>query len=99
MRSLLRYEHSQTDQEPNSVNTQKGMQNILDMIAQKSKARSIVKKANVKPKAFFAEIEQQYEGLNQDQTCKLAAKVLLNSRKVEIDKIAEIIGGKDDRAK
>ena len=31
--------------------------------------------------------------------CKVAAKVLLNSRRVSLDKIAEIIGGKDDRAK
>ena len=34
-----------------------------------------------------------------EQTSKLAAKVLLNSRRVSLDKIAEIIGGKDDRAK
>ena len=31
--------------------------------------------------------------------CKIAAKVLLNSRRVSLDKIAEIIGGKDDNAK
>lgn len=29
----------------------------------------------------------------------MASKVLLNSRRVSLDKIAEIIGGKDDRAK
>ena len=34
-----------------------------------------------------------------EQVCKIAAKVLLNSRRVSLDKIAEIIGGKDDRAK
>ena len=32
------------------------MKNILDMLAKKNKARSIAKKANVKPKAFFAAI-------------------------------------------
>ena len=40
------------------------MQSILDMLAQKNKARSIAKKANVKPKAFFGAIEENYEGLN-----------------------------------
>ena len=69
------------------------------MLALKNKARNIAKKANVKPKAFFQQIEDTYEGLTQEQVVKVAAKVLLNSRRVSLDKIAEIIGGKDDRAK
>ena len=54
----------------------------------------------MKPKAFFSAIEETYDGqLTMEQVCKIAAKVLLNSRRVSLDKIAEIIGGKDDRAK
>jgi len=75
------------------------MQSIIEMLAMKNKARNIAKKANIKPKAFFQAIEETFEGLNQVQQCKLAAKVLLNSRRVSLDKIAEIIGGKDDRSK
>lgn len=69
------------------------------MLAMKNKARNIAKKANIKPKTFFQAIEETFEGLTQLQQCKLAAKVLLNSRRVSLDKIAEIIGGKDDRSK
>ena len=32
-------------------------------------------------------------------SANLVAKILINSRRVSLDKIAEIIGGKDDRSK
>ena len=104
MQSLQRYELSITDskqQQPNFVDSQslKGMQSILDMLAMKKKAKLIGEKANMKPKAFFTAIEMGFDGLTMEQTSKLASKVLLNSRRVSLDKIAEIIGGKDDRAK
>ena len=38
------------------------MKNILDMLAKKNKARSIAKKANIKPKVFFAAIKEVFEG-------------------------------------
>ena len=44
----------------------KGMQSILEMLAQKSKARNIAKKANVKPKAFYGAIEETFEGMGQE---------------------------------
>lgn len=104
MQSLQRYELSIADskqQQANFVDSQslKGMQSILDMLALKKKAKLCGEKANMKPKAFFTAIEQGFEGLTMEQTSKLASKVLLNSRRVSLDKIAEIIGGKDDRAK
>jgi len=43
----------------------KGMQSIVDMLTMKKKARNISIQANVKPKAFFAAIENTFEGLNQ----------------------------------
>lgn len=95
MSGLLRYELPPSASAPSN----KGMQNILDMLTLKKKTRKMALQANVKPKAFFAAIEDTFEGINQDQIVKLASKVLLNSRRVSLDKIAEIIGGKDDRAK
>ena len=69
------------------------------MLVIKNQVRSIAKKANVKPKAFHAQVDQTFEDCNEDTKTKIEAKILLNSRKVELDKIAEIIGGKQDRSK
>ena len=77
----------------------KGMQSVNDMLAQKKKARHISTKANEKPKAFFAALDSSFEGVSQSMSANLAAKILINSRRVSLDKIAEIIGGKDDRSK
>lgn len=103
MRSMLRYRLPTENKQFMKLEAQgaslRGMQSILDMLALKNKARNIAKKANEKPKAFFQAIEQTYEGLGLEQVCKIAAKVLLNSRRVSLDKIAEIIGGKDEKAK
>ena len=62
MKSLLRYNVKEEDK--GSQIGSKGMQNILDMIALKNKAQSIAKKANVKPKAFYQAIEENYIGLS-----------------------------------
>ena len=43
----------------------KNMQSIIDMMAWKKKVRHIATQANVKPKAFFAAIEEAFEGLDQ----------------------------------
>ena len=70
------------------------------MLDQKSNTKYIIRKANVKPKAFFGAVEEKYELIDDPQMFKLiAAKVLLHSRKVDIDKIAAIIGEKDDKSK
>ena len=59
----------------------------------------MIKKANLKPKAFFQAIEERYELADDPMMQKIAAKVLLYSRKINIDKIAETIGGKDEKSK
>jgi len=46
---------------------------------------------NEKPKLFFQKLETVY------QPNVIGAKVLLYSRNVEIDKIAEILGGKEQK--
>jgi len=40
-----------------------------------------------------------YGYIDREAPHKIAAKILLYSRDIQIDKIAEIIGGKDERAK
>jgi len=45
------------------------MQGILEMLELKKKARRIAISANMKPKAFFASIEESFEGIGQLQQC------------------------------
>ena len=41
-----------------------------------------------------------YSFIDKEETpAEVAAKILLYSRDAQLDKIAEVIGGKDDRAK
>ena len=75
------------------------MQIIQEMLDQKSTTKYIIRKANLKPKAFFQAIEERYELAEDPMMQKVAAKVLLYSRRVNIDKIAETIGGKDEKSK
>lgn len=56
-------------------------------------ARNLAKEVNTKPKAFFNLVKSSFE---DDTEAKVGAKVLLYSRSVEMDKIAECLGGKDD---
>ena len=66
---------------------------IQEMLEQKATVKKIALAANEKPKAFFAKVKERF--IDGEAVSKSAAKVLLYSRLVEIDKIAEIIGGKD----
>ena len=58
-------------------------------------AKEIAKAANDKPKAFFKKISENFD---EGSRALVAGKVLLHSRNVEIDKIAEVIGGKEQVA-
>lgn len=50
----------------------------------------------MKEKQFFSAINEQFD---EETRAAAAAKVLLYSRLVEIDKIAECLGGKEDHHK
>jgi len=71
---------------------------ITDMLEQKSVTKQISKLANVKPKLFYAKVEEKFDFVDEGVVPKVAAKALLYSRIVEIEKIAEIVGGKDERS-
>lgn len=62
------------------------------MTERKQVARHMAKAANEKPKALFKILESNFE---EGARASVAAKVLLYSRLIVIDKIAEVIGGKD----
>lgn len=68
---------------------------MIDFTERKQLARDIARAANDKPKAFFKKISENFE---PDSRAQVAGKVLLHSRNVEIDKIAEVIGGKEQVA-
>lgn len=55
--------------------------------------------ANDKPKKFYSLIEENFDQIDEEISPRVASKVLLYSRRVLIDKIAEIFGGKDDKSK
>lgn len=68
-------------------------QAIIEMQERKQLARNLAKKVNEKPKAFMKLVSESYEA---EEQAKVAAKVLMYSRSVEMDKIAENLGGKDE---
>lgn len=63
------------------------------MQERKQLGRNLAKKVNEKPKAFMKLVSESYEA---EEQAKVAAKVLMYSRSVEMDKIAENLGGKDE---
>ena len=56
----------------------------------------LAKLVNQKEKLFFARLK---ELVDEESRASVAAKVLLYSRQVEIDKIAECLGGKEEHHK
>ncbi len=66
---------------------------MSDACERKQLARNLAKAANEKPKQFFKLISESFEN---DSQASASAKVLLYSRLVEMDKIAENIGGKEE---
>jgi hypothetical protein len=69
------------------------------MLEQKAQIKKLVKDVNVKFKIFLQKIEDMYSYMDPTTPAEVASKILVFSRDVLIDKVAEIIGGKDDRAK
>ena len=65
----------------------------------KSQVMQIIKAANDKPKKFYSTIEENFNMIDETIPPKVASKVLMYSRRVLIDKIAETFGGKDDNSK
>lgn len=53
----------------------------------------------MKFKVGLQKIDDLYKYIDESTPAEVASKILLFSRDMNIDKIAEIIGGKDDRAK
>lgn len=66
------------------------------MSVNKTEIKEFVAAANDKPKRFYAKIEEAYP---DEVSAKVASKLLLYSRRIKIDKIAETFGGKDDKSK
>lgn len=64
------------------------------MLEQKQVVRDLAEAAITKPKLMFKKLE---EGPQKEHGSLIGAKTLLYSRKVLIDKIAEILGGKEKR--
>ncbi len=69
------------------------------MLEQKATIRKLSKDANVKFKNFVKKIEDQYAYIDQQTPAEVASKILVYSREIQNDKIAEIIGGKEEKYK
>ncbi len=70
------------------------------MVKDKRKVRALAKLANEKPKAFMKNIAQKFPAVTDlEERAGIASKVLFYSRMVNIDFIAEALGGKDEQAK
>jgi Sec7-like guanine-nucleotide exchange factor len=69
------------------------------MLEQKVTTRKLTKDANIKYKNFMTKIEDMYAYVDGDTPAEVASKILVYSRDIQIDKIAEIIGGKEEKYK
>jgi len=83
---------------PSSNSSSLGAQSISYMIEQKSQLRQLVKDFNVKHKTFLQKVESIYYQ-DEDTPAEVIAKILLHSRDVQIEKICELLGGKNEQAK
>jgi len=66
------------------------------MMQLKHDLRAIPKIANSKPKNLLPKMEEKFEREESSKVALMAAKILMFSRNVEIDKIAEALGGRKD---
>lgn len=77
-----------------------GQQQVVPyMLEQKSSVRRLARDANAKFKLFMQRAEEQFGFVDAETPYEVAAKILVYSRDIQIDKIAEIIGGKEDKYK
>ena len=54
---------------------------------------------NIKFKNFLQKVDDAYSFMDPGTPAEVASKILAYSREVQISKVIEVIGGKDDRAK
>eukprot|EP00347_Sterkiella_histriomuscorum_P023819 403333278 len=76
-----------------------GPSTINFMMEQKSQIKKLAKDANTKFKNFLKKIDDLHAYADQLTPAEVASKILVYSRDIQIDKVTEIIGGKDDKAK
>lgn len=53
----------------------------------------------MKFKTFLQKLDDMYSYMDPETPAEVASKILTYSREVQIPKVIEVIGGKDDRAK
>ncbi|CDW90832.1 sec7 domain containing protein [Stylonychia lemnae] len=76
-----------------------GPQSISFMLEQKSTVKKLVKDANLKFKLFMQKTEEMYAYADDQVQAEVQSKILLFSREILIEKVAEIIGGKEEKYK
>lgn len=79
--------------------TSQGMQMLLMMHEHKCQARRFAKDLNAKYKALLTKVEDLYSYLDVQAPAEVTSKLLAYSREVQIAKVIEVIGGKDERGK
>ena len=76
-----------------------GMQMIYMMLEQKAQTRRFAKDLNAKYKNFLNKLDDLYSYMEVQTPAEVASKMLAYSRDVQISKVIEVIGGKDERGK
>jgi hypothetical protein len=66
---------------------------MLDM---KNQLKRMPYLANTNPKVFLKKMEEKFD---EEKIAVYASKILMYSRKMDIGKIAEVLGGKSENAK
>lgn len=81
------------------VDNENPLQPIVMMLENKGQARRFAKDLNGKHKTFVAKLEDIYSYLEPSIAPEVASKLLAYSREVQIGKVIEVIGAKDERGK
>lgn len=69
------------------------------MLEQKAQTRRFAKDLNAKYKTFLTKLDDMYSYMETKTPAEVASKILAYSREVEISKVIEVIGGKEERNK
>ena len=59
----------------------------------------MAKEFNIKAKSFIAKAESVYQYNDENTVSEAISKILLYSRDISLDKIADVIGGKEEKNK
>ena len=78
LKSLNRYDSSSLNQD----SSQKGMVTLVEMSQNKNVVKQLISAANDKPKKFYSKIDECFAQIDEDIPARIAAKVLLYSRRV-----------------